>query len=143
MELSEFKKQSHIDNTLIDAVVDALYGWEEECAISSLKDIYKHGIGGGFGGFIYYKDTVKFYQDNKSQINDLLKETAESLDTSVIQMVRNFNYLNIGGYSEDEVGRVLYSNDDPFELSGGTQIANALAWYAGEEVARSFCELED
>jgi len=143
MELSEFKKQSHIDDTLIDAVVDALYGWEEECAISSLKDINQHGIAGGYGAFIYYKDTVKFYQDYKSQINDLLKETAESLGTSVIEMVRNFNCLGKDDYSEDEVGRVLYSNDDPSQLSWGAQIANALAWYAGEEVARSFCELED
>ena len=29
------------------------------------KQISKHGINGGFNGFIYYADTVKFFDRNK------------------------------------------------------------------------------
>ena len=31
---------------------------------ATCEDISSHGIGGGFGGFIYYSETVKFFEDN-------------------------------------------------------------------------------
>jgi len=34
---------------------------------NSAPDISDHGISGGFRGFIYYADTVKFAQENKKK----------------------------------------------------------------------------
>ena len=35
---------------------------------ATLNDIHSYGIEGGFGGFIYYSDTVAFAEQNKSDI---------------------------------------------------------------------------
>lgn len=54
------------------------------------KDIVVHGIESGFGSFIYYSDTVKFYKDNEEEILKHLKELTSSMcddedeDTSLI-----------------------------------------------------------
>ena len=40
------------------------------------KQIAKHGIDGGFNGFIYYKDTVKFFNENEKLIEDFIHDAA-------------------------------------------------------------------
>lgn len=128
----EFMEKSHINESLIEAVVDQLGGWEtfKECA----EDITNHGINGGFGGFIYYADTESFTEDNKSLIIDNLKEMADSLGESYFGIVSNFNCLDLDVF---EVAEGLYGP----ESEDRTQVFNALAWYAGEEVARSYSDL--
>ena len=37
---------------------------EHDDLTATLKDISRHGIDGGFHGFIYYTETAKFYDDN-------------------------------------------------------------------------------
>ena len=55
------------------------------------RDIYQHGIQAGFGSFIYYSDTVKFYKDNEEEILDNLKELANSMygdnETSLVTLL--------------------------------------------------------
>ena len=52
------------------------------------REITKHGIESGFGNFIYYSDTVKFYKDNAKEILNHLKELTgfmyDDEDTSLI-----------------------------------------------------------
>lgn len=101
----------------------------------SLKDVYNHGADAGYCGFTYYSDTVSFYKRNKSDILELLKEQAENCGYyNVIAMVKSFNCLN--DVNEDEIGKTLFGTEKQWD----TNIANALAWYALEEVARAFCD---
>lgn len=103
--------------------------------MESVQDVNAHGIDGGFNGFIYYTDTVKFYRDHKADILRLAKETAESLgEGGVITLVKGFRCLN-GQYSEDEISEGLHSSGEDEHT-----IKNAMAWFAAEEVCRLFEE---
>lgn len=101
-----------------------------------LVDIANHGIDGGFSGFIYYSDTIEFFKKNRKLITGLVFEMAEEFGQTPIEFVRGFNCLKNtfenSAEAEAEISRALYgrlSQDD-------TQVPNALAWFAGEEVAR-------
>lgn len=117
---------------------------EEEC-LGTLRDVTRGGADGGFTGFIYYTETLEFFEKNKNLIKEQLKEDAENFGTSIIDMVRNFNALSSSrgkerkpDYTEDEVGQVLYGPTQEEDFY--TQIANCLAWYALEEVAQQLTD---
>ena len=140
---------SNIPPRLVHTVLRQLNGDAKD----SLQDIANHGADGGFHGFIWHKDTVAFFKRNREDIVALVHRMAEELGETPIEMVATFNCL--GGpayrkakdshYKEQEVlreytpsvGRCLYggrlTDDD-------VQVANALAWFAAEEVARAFAE---
>lgn len=118
-----------MNKKLITAVIRNLGGR------NSLKDIANHGIDGGFGGFIYYSDTVKFFKNNREEIIALVLEMSQEFGENPIKFVQSFNclhnnYNNAEG--EAEIARALYGR----LASDDTQIPNALAWFAAEEVAR-------
>ena len=77
------------------------------------QDINKHGISGGFNGFIYYKDTVKLFDSNEDLITDFLGDEAN--DYSYKNMFDMFNAL-YDGHSLDE-------------------FKNWASWYVAEVVA--------
>ena len=115
---------------LQDKVIEQLgYSELDEDCKGNLSDIASYGVDGGFSGFIYYSDTVKFFDDNRNLIISELTELANELGESSIDMVKGFNCLN-GDY-DTEVEQVLMCmpcNDD-------TTVKNALAWFAAEQVA--------
>lgn len=57
------------------------------------RGIVQHGIESGFGSFIYYSDTVKFYKDNAEEILNHLKELTSFMcddkDTSLVTCLYN------------------------------------------------------
>ena len=99
---------------------------------AAAPDVCQHGIGGGFAGFIYYADTVRFYQKNKADILSLAKEQAEDIGQSVLEMIKGFRCLE--GMTIDEIAEGIYTT------GGDVQVANALAWFAAEEVCREYCD---
>lgn len=119
--------------------------------LSTCNDISNHGIDGGYGGFVYYSDTVAFYDKNKSLIIELAEETADSIGYSLsdsktmsileelendndadMKKVRKFLFNN---FSSKAVAMVL--NFGGWKNVGDLdQLKNLLAWFAGEEVAR-------
>ena len=123
-----------MDSKLINAVKRAIGGNKTEVQ-STLQDVTNHGASAGFSGFIYYSDTVKFFKNNRAQIVELVNEYAQEFGQSPVEFVASFNCLN-GNYSDiegqNEIGRALYGRLE----SDDTQIPNALAWFALEEVAR-------
>jgi hypothetical protein len=121
----------HIPATVIRAVVRQVGGWSafQEMA----KDITEHGIDGGFSGFIYYTDTVEFYARNREAINNMASEMADDFSQSTIEMIQSFNCLD-NNFSVDEIGKTLYGPKSKMD----DQIANAMAWFAAEEVARAY-----
>ena len=133
MKIATFKEESNLDHDLIDAVIAQLGG--KAAFKESAPDITNHGINGGFSGFIYYADTVKFAQDNRREIMLLAEEMAESIgSTGALELIASFNCLN-GDYNQTEIAEAIYNDSDDSE-----QVLNALAWFAGEEVARSYSD---
>lgn len=132
--LKQFTEQSSINPKLIRAIVRQFGSWDyfKDCA----EDITNHGAAGGFSNFIYYSDTCEFYARNRALIGALVKDMAESLGESPIEMVQSFNGLG-KDFTLEEVGQTLYGPKNQHQ----TQVANALAWFALEEVARSYVDL--
>lgn len=132
--MQEFIKASHIDGALIRAVVRQIGGWAE--FKERAGDVTAHGASGGFSGFIYYADTAAFYARNRAAIAKAVEQLADDLGEDPVELVRNFNCLR-GTCSTEEVALTLYGT--PRQHGVGT--ANALAWFALEEVCRSYCDL--
>ena len=121
---------------LINAVIDNI-------GIESVEDVINHGIDGGFNGFIYTSDTVAFYKKHKKDIITLAKDMASDLGENLIEMIGGFNCLKYYDYNknkwvedkgQDAIGQTVYGNDHD------DMVANALAWFAAEEVCRMFEE---
>lgn len=131
--IKEFTQQTHIDAGLVRAVIRQMGGFE--AFKEHAPDICNHGISGGFGGFIYYTDTVAFYGRNRAAINAMATQYASDIgEGGAIELIQGFNCIK-GEYSADEIGATMYGNKSRMD----TQIANALAWFAAEEVARAYC----
>ena len=116
--------------TLINAVYNSI-GKE------SIEDVNRHGIDGGFGGFIYYADTLAFYKRYRKMINSLVFEMAEMLGEDAQTMVLNFNCVNTDNDSKHDIAVCLYGGNMR-SLKDDVHIPNALAWFAAEEICRMF-----
>jgi len=133
MKMIKTVLSEHIEySTLIRAVV---------CNVGkeSISDINSHGIDGGFGGFIYYTDTVKFFKAHKKAILSLLKALSEDVGEGLLELVAGFNCLSSAGkpiYTVDEIAEAIYTGRGDYAHI----IQNALAWFAAEEVCRWFEE---
>lgn len=120
--------------TLINAVINRI-------GIDSIEDVNNHGIDGGFSGFIYYTDTVNFYNRHKKDILKMAENMASELGEDLLSMIQSFNCLSSGqspnrkpDYTQTEIAQALFSGK-------GEQvdiIKNAMAWFAAEEVCRMF-----
>ena len=77
------------------------------------KQISKYGIDGGFNGFIYYSDTIKFFDRNEELITDFLNEEADNLGVDGMFKLFNKDYQ-------------CYSIDE---------FKNWASWYIAETVA--------
>lgn len=134
MKLNQFIATSHLDADLIRAVVRQSGGWSSFTEMA--KDIADHGIGGGFHGWIYYADTVAFAKRNKAQIMAMARELANDIGEDVFAMIGGFNCLKMDSAA---VAEAIYNprSDD------SVQVFNALAWFAAEEVARSYCDISE
>lgn len=132
--LKEFCAASNISEALIRATVRQFGGWEsfKECA----SNVANHGISGGFHGFIYYADTVKFAKRNKSDILELCRGMASEIGCSgAVSLIASFNGMK--GETEEDIAEGLYNPRSDNQQT----VFNALAWFAGEEVCQSYCDL--
>lgn len=127
---------------LVDAVIEQLSANDDAELESTLTNIMNHGIDGGFHGFIYTRNTVTFFKDNRREIIELAMSQADDFGTDVVNMIASFNCL---GRQDKKAQREYlpsvqrcvagFMNDDDDD-----DVMNALAWFAAEEVARAFCD---
>lgn len=103
---------------------------------SYLEDIANHGIDGGFHGFIYYHETDAFFRRNRADIVQLVKDQARDFGQDAISFVASFRCVEDDDQNRESIARALYGRTTKED----TGITNALAWFAGEEVARAFME---
>ena len=137
MNLNQFCQQSHIPAKLTRSVVNQLAGWEE--FKNSAPDIARYGIDGGFHGFIYYVDTVRFFKKNRYDIMKLAETEADSLGEDVLTMIASFNCMKSLDVTTSEIAKAIYSGKGECV----DQIMNCLAWFAGEEVCRAWEDLNE
>jgi len=128
-------ESTNIPETLIRAVVRQMGGWES--FKESAPDITRHGIDGGFHGFIYYSETEPFAKRNRKDILDLATQQAEDFGIELIEMIEGFGCFGNSKPTRAEIVEGLAG------ISNESQVPNALAWYAGEEVARAYCDAFD
>lgn len=123
----------NIPEKLVRAVVRQSGGWESFA--EQAEDVTNHGASGGFSGWIYYTETVAFARRNRASIVELCEHLADELgESGPIALVEGFRGLS--GATESEVASTLYGKGD-----GETSVANALAWFALEEVCRGYCDM--
>jgi hypothetical protein len=139
--IAEVLRNNSDKKSLINAVLNQLgIDKNDELKESYLYDIYRNGIDGGYTGFTYYSDTTEFYRKNRSNINTWVLEMANDFGEDPISMVCNFGCVKDQSVeTKTLVGKCIYSG----RLNEETKyIENALAWFAGEEVARLFFDNE-
>ena len=130
--LKNFIKNSNIDADLIRAVIRQSGGWLSFQEMA--QGIHNHGISGGFSGWIYYNETCQFYAKNQGAIVALVERKYIEYGCSPIDLVSSFRCLDAD--DKQNVGKTIYGNKRQHD----TQVANALAWCAAEEVVRAFVE---
>ena len=106
-----------------------LSGQFENCA--------EHGANVGFCGFIYYSETIAFYKANRKDIVNHIETTVAELDTDIISMVQCFGvFRNSTPPTASEIGRALWGSFN--HKNDFTALYNVFAWYALEEVSRTW-----
>ncbi len=106
-------------NKLTKKVINMIleYGTAEDM-LSFIHDVQQYGCQAGMvHGLIYYNDTIKFYKKYRKEINLLLTEIGEPVET-------------LFGNNWDE--------DDPLALEDGNQ--NLLTWFGFEETVNRISE---
>jgi len=131
--LANLVESTNIPESLVRAVVRQMGGWES--FKESAPDITRHGISGGFHGFIYYTDTCPFAKRNRKAILEMARQQADDFGACLVKMIKDFRCMK--GATETEIVEGLAGNTDQ------TQVPNGLAWYAGEEVARAYCDMTE
>jgi hypothetical protein len=131
--LKNLIEYTNIPESLVRAVVRQMGGWES--FKESAPDITRNGISGGYSGFIYYSETVAFAKRNRRAILEMASEQAREFGMGLVEMVKGFNCLKAA--TETEIVEGLAGATDE------TQVPNGLAWYAGEEVARAYCDMTE
>ncbi len=137
--MSRFNKISTTSNpTLTRAVVKQVGGKD------ALIDVHNHGAMAGFRGFTYYNDTVPFFEKHRAAILERLEADVDSFGEEPAQIVLGFNCLRLKEADREgkrayhtAINCLLYSGRKvDWQKNEEVQVANALAWYALEEVAR-------
>lgn len=130
MNESTFVAQSNYA-MLTTAVIDQCGGWEsfEEDA----ENIQTCGAAGGFGGFIYYTETCKFYDDNKALILSAFAYECHEMGMGAAECLHNFNCVT--DCRLDVCERFLMGLDAGDEE---TQLKNAMSWWALERVSADY-----
>lgn len=138
--LASFCEASHLNPSLIRAVIRQFGGWES--FRESASDVCRGGIDGGFQGFIWTKETEAFARRNRKLIADMASEQASEFGMGVFEMIRSFGCFRHlqEKPTDEEIGMALYAGR---EKDDSPNVLNALAWYAGEEVCRSYVDIAE
>ena len=73
-------------NEMKEAVIKQL-DMSKEDTEQTFRDVARGGADGGFSGFIYYSETVKFAKDNMNVIYEHLKSQAEDFGVNPFEIV--------------------------------------------------------
>lgn len=118
---------------MANAVIEQL-GGVDSYNIEQLNNV-RNGSD-GYGGFIYYKETAKFWKDNKYCIKENMHELADDLGEDLIKMIKRFgNFKDDDDITYDAIGEALYGR---YNYDKNMYLYDTFAKYALEEVASRF-----
>lgn len=133
MKYRQFIKTCGMDD-MARAVIRQAGGWESFTEMA--QDVNNHGADSGFHGLTYYVDTCRFYAVNRDSILAYARELAADIgEGDLMTLIAGFNCLKDS--TESEIGLTLYGTKKQHD----TQVANALAWFALEEVSRRYVDM--
>lgn len=133
--LKQFAQRSHLPAKLVRAVIRQVGGFDSFKELAD--DVTNYGANGGFSGFVYYTDTVAFTTKNKAEILESLKTLAADMGETFSACLCGFGAFK--GKTESDVLDGLYNHRSDMRQT----VYNVLAWYALEEVARSYVDLTE
>lgn len=136
LTLSQFIAESGLNAPLVRSTVRQCGGWEMFQEDAKNLQLCPRGAAGGFGGFIYHSETVAFAKRNKKALLDLCKDQAADYyghGMTIPAFIAGFNCVDCDA---EQVAIALYTGKG----ENVTEVYNALAWYALEEVARRYCD---
>jgi len=110
---------------------------------ADLVNCAEYGANIGISGFIYYSETIPFYTKNRTAIANHIEQTAAEFGTDIFSMVQNFGvFRNSDKPTPSEIGKALWDKSKTYPDL--TDLYNVFAWYALEEVSRTWYRyLED
>jgi hypothetical protein len=127
-----------IRNVIIALGFDPVHATRDEVKELSgiFKDCSEHGADTGFSGFIYHSETLPFFWTNRHDIVKHMEQTATELGIDIISMVQGFGvFRHSDKPTPSEIGRALWDSKEWPDL---TTLYNVFAWYALEEIARTW-----
>lgn len=137
IKMSDFLKAANINPKLASAVIRQFGGWDD--FREKAHDVANYGINGGYCGFIYYTETTAFAKKHKKTIVENIMQFADEFGESFTKVIADFNCLKNTGIAENNViTALMYPRSCEEDII--TQVYNALAWYAGETVAREYVD---
>ena len=83
---------------------------KRELTKTDRQDVLRHGIGGAFGGYVYYHETMAFYKKHVDAIWELLERLAERIDQPPLTIIQNFKEAGL--------------------IESRAQFENAMCWWA-------------
>jgi hypothetical protein len=116
MTITEFLKKEIGKNKLVNDVIDILLSeGDDEAILSQMKHVCEYGcITGNVSQLIYYSDTIRWYEEHKNEINELLSDVCYGEGLPMWELFRNFDKQDM---------LVLDTNNQ-----------NLLAWFSFEEI---------
>lgn len=121
--LEDLKGYNRLTNYVIDYYIDESADYDSpDDLLRSMEDLQKYGcVSGMIGDLIYYDDTIRFFEEYKEEINDILS-----------------NIIDGTGYSMEELFGDKFDKDDPLVIDYSNK--NLLAWFGFEETASNLYE---
>lgn len=99
-------------------------------------DVADHGIDGGFHGWIYHSETVRFYEENRKEIAGFLISLSRDCGVDTVEMIKQWRCME--GATDLEIMATLSGAGEP-----DTTVANGLSWCVAEEICRRFVDAKD
>lgn len=114
--LENLKGDNKLINKVIDHYIDESIDYESsDDLLRSMEELQQHGcISGMIGELIYYDDTIKFFDEYKEEINEMLSDVMEGTGCSI-----------------EELFGDKFDKNDPLILDYSNK--NLLAWFGFEE----------
>ena len=134
--MKSFINESNIPAPLIRAVIKQSGGWDSFQEIA--KDVAEHGADKGFPGWISYKETMEFFRKNRKTILQYADELASYSGDDVLSLIQSFRIFRTAPIRMDNLAKALYAGKGP-EV---TRVYNIMAWFALEEVATAYVDLD-
>ena len=134
--MKSFINRSNLPAPLIRAVVKQSGGWDSFQEMA--RDVAAHGADAGFSGWIYHRETMEFFRKNRKAILGYAEEVAHDLGENVLSMIQGFGIFRNSPIDTQDLAKALYTGKGP-EV---TRVYNILAWFALEEVARAYADLD-